>query len=295
MTDRPVLAFCGLGIMGGAMVQRLLDQGFAVQVWNRSKAKIAPLVEAGAAEAASPAEATRSADMVMMCLTDADAVEAVVFGDDGIAAGARAGTVLIDFSSIAPDRARAMAARAKDEAGMDWLDAPVSGGVTGVRDGSLAIMVGGETAAFERARPVIEVLAGTLTHMGPSGAGQTTKLCNQIIVASQMAAIAEAVRLAEAGGVDAALLPAALKGGWADSKPLQMFVPRMAARAFDPPLGATTVMLKDLDSVTALGRASAVPLPLTTTVAEAMRLLVARGEGEGEPLRLVTLGDKPKT
>jgi 3-hydroxyisobutyrate dehydrogenase len=178
---------------------------------------------------------------------------------------------------------------------MDWLDAPVSGGAKGAEEGSLAIMVGGEAEAVARARPAIEVLAGNLTHMGPSGAGQTTKLCNQIIVASQMAAIGEAVKLAEAGGVDAARLPEALKGGWADSKPLQAFVPRMAAREFDPPLGATTVMLKDLDTVAALAKAGAVPIPLTATVAELMRILVARGDGDQEPMRMIQLSDPPRS
>jgi len=294
MSGKPALAFLGTGIMGAAMVARLIERGYPVAVWNRSPEKLADLLAAGATRAESPAAAASGADLVLMCLTNADAAEAVVFGPDGVAAGGRQGQMLVDFSSLAPDRARAMAARLKEQAGMDWLDAPVSGGAMGAREGSLAVMVGGAASAFETARPVIAELAGSVTHMGPSGAGQTTKLCNQIIVSTQMAAIAEAVKLAEAGGVDALKLTEALKGGWADSKPLQVFVPRMARRDFEPPIGTTWMMLKDLDTVTAEGRAASVPLPVTTTVAELMRVLAARGEGDSEPLRLVTLGDGPR-
>jgi 3-hydroxyisobutyrate dehydrogenase len=169
------------------------------------------------------------------------------------------------------------------------IDAPVSGGVPGAEKGTLAIMAGGKVEHVERARPVVMQLAQRFTRMGESGAGQVTKLCNQIIVGSLFPVLAEAVRLAEAAGVDAKSLPEALKGGFADSLPLQIFGARMAARNFEPPLGANSIMLKDLENAAAVAREFGVPLPMARTAAELYRLLEAQGKGEQDPAVLVDL------
>jgi 3-hydroxyisobutyrate dehydrogenase len=276
----PALGFVGLGLMGAPMTRRLLDAGYGVTVWNRTRAKIEPLLEMNAVEADGPAAVTAGSDFVLMCLTDADAVEAVVFGAGGVGEAAGRGKILVDFSSMAPDRARAMAGRLKSETGMGWIDAPVSGGVKGAAEGTLAILAGGAAEDIERARPVLAHLSQRVTHMGPSGAGQVTKLCNQVIVGSAIATIAEAVRLAEASGVDAKSLSEALAGGFADSAPLQIFGPRFAERTTKPLLGHVYTMLKDLDAANALGAANLAPLPMAATAAELLRRAAANGFAE---------------
>lgn len=284
----PIVGYLGVGLMGRPMTERLLAAGCTVHVWNRTAAKLAPLVERGAIACASPAEVVARADIVLMCLMDSASVEQVVFGAQGVAATPARGKLLVDHASIRPDATRAFAARLAAANGMRWIDAPVSGGVAGAAAGTLAIMCGGATADIERARPVLARYAGNITRMGEVGAGQVAKLCNQIIVGSTIATIAEAVRLAQAGGVDAALLPQALAGGWADSKPLAVFVPRMVTPP-ETPIGAASTMLKDLDTALDLARATATPLPMASEAAELFRALAARGWGESDPAQLVRL------
>lgn len=293
MTTKPVLAYIGLGLMGLPMTRRLLAAGYTVHVWNRSREKMLPALEAGATAAATPRAAAEAADIVLMCLFDADAVEAVVFGPDGIAAGGGAGKVLVDHASIRPDKTRAFAARLEAACGMAWIDAPVSGGVKGATEGTLAIMCGGAAAPFERARAVMVAYAANVNLMGPSGAGQVTKLCNQVIAGSTMVVIAEAVRLAQNAGVDARLLPRALAGGFADSKPLQIFVPRMVERPAQS-IGAADTMLKDLDTALDLGRDCGAPLPIAGLAAQLLRTLAAQGKGGEEISAIVDLYDKPR-
>lgn len=282
------VAYLGIGLMGLPMTLRLLGAGVAVTVWNRSPEKLDPALAAGAAAAATPADAARDADVVILCVMDTTAVQAVVFGAGGVAEAPGAGRLLIDHSSIRPDATREFAARLNAANGMGWIDAPVSGGIGGAQAGSLAVMAGGDPAAIDRVRPLLAHYSRQVTRMGPVGAGQTTKLCNQIIVGTGLCVIAEAVRLAGAGGVDAALLPRALAGGWADSQPLQVFVPRMVS-GYDRPIGTANTMLKDLDSALALARATATPLPLAGAAAELYRTLTARGEGESDPAALIDL------
>jgi 3-hydroxyisobutyrate dehydrogenase len=289
MSDRPRLGFIGLGLMGRPMTQRLLAAGYTVTVWNRSREKLAPLLEKGAHAADSPAAVARAAEIVLMCVTDQQAAESVLFGRDGIAAGGAPGKLVVDFSSIAPTSARAFAERLQREFSMGLVDAPVSGGTVGAEQGTLAIMAGGKPEHIERARPIVAHLAQRFTRMGDAGAGQVTKLCNQVIVGCLFPVIAEAVRLAEAAGVDARMLPVALKGGFADSLPLQVFGARMAARQFEPPLGAVSIMLKDLENAAAVAKDTGVPLPMTHTAAELYRLLDAQGRGAQEPTVLVDL------
>lgn len=285
----PRLGYIGVGLMGRPMCLRLLAAGFPLTVWNRTAAKIADVVDKGARPAGSPAELTRASDLVLMCVTDQRAAEAVLFGADGVAAGGAPGKLAVDFSSIAPEAARRFAARLESECGMGLVDAPVSGGTRGAEEGTLAIMAGGRAEHVERARPVVEHLAQRFTRMGEAGAGQVAKLCNQIIVGSLLPVIAEAVRLAEAAGVDAHALPQALRGGFADSSPLQIFGARMAARQFTPALGAVATMLKDLENAADVARECGVPLPMANAAAERYRLLVSQGRASHEPSELIEL------
>jgi 3-hydroxyisobutyrate dehydrogenase len=282
------LGYIGIGLMGKPMVLRLLAAGHEVTVWNRSPEKLAPVLEKGARAAASPAEVARAAEIVMMCVTDQKAAEEVLFSSQGISQSGKRGLLVVDFSSIAPASAREFS-RKLEEKGIGMIDAPVSGGVPGAEKGTLAIMAGGRPEHIERARPVVMHLAQRFTRMGDSGAGQVTKLCNQIIVGSLFPVIAEAVRLAEAAGVDAKRLPEALKGGFADSLPLQIYGARMASRDFEPPLGTNAIMLKDLENAAALAEEFGVPLPMARTAAERYRLLQAQGRGAMDPAVLVDL------
>jgi len=282
------LGYIGIGLMGAPMTLRLLAAGHEVAVWNRSRDKLAPVLAKGARAAESPAAVARAAEIVMLCVTDQNAVQEVLFGADGIASAAKPGLVVVDFSSIAPAAAREFSIKL-DKQGVGLVDAPVSGGTAGAEKGTLAIMAGGRAEHIERVRPVVMQLAARFTRMGESGAGQTTKLCNQVIVGSLIAVIGEAVRLAEAAGVDAKMLPEALKGGFADSAPLQVFGARMAARTFEPSIGAVSIMLKDLENAAAVAREKTVPLPMARTAAELYRMLTAQGKGEKEISVIVEL------
>ena len=282
------LGFIGIGLMGRPMTLRLLAAGHEVTVWNRSPDKLAPVLDKGARRGESPAGVARAADIVMTCVTDQRAMEEVLFGSSGVAAAAKPGLLVVDFSSIAPAAAREFSMKL-EKMSIGLVDAPVSGGVSGAEKGTLAIMAGGKPEHVERARPVVMHLAQRFTRMGESGAGQTTKLCNQIIVGSLVAVIAEAVRLAEAAGVDARMLPEALKGGFADSAPLQVFGARMAARTFEPSIGAVSIMLKDLENAAAVAKEKTVPLPMARTAAELYRLLTAQGKGEKELSTIIEL------
>ncbi len=183
MTDTDErLGYIGIGLMGAPMARRLAQAGYGVTIWGRDPAKLAPILAAGATSAASAADVARGSDILFTCLSDTDAVEAVVFGAGGVAQGAGPGKVLVDMSSIRPDAARELAARLRSETGMGWIDAPVSGGVAGSETGKLTVMAGGSEADFERVRPVVAHLAQRFTLMGPNGAGQATKLINQVLV-----------------------------------------------------------------------------------------------------------------
>jgi 3-hydroxyisobutyrate dehydrogenase len=272
------LGYLGLGMMGFPMARRLLSAGHAVSVWNRSAAKAKALIEAGAKLADAPREVATSASIIFMCVADAAAVEDVVFGPNGIAAVPGDRKLVVDFSSIHPDKTRAIATRLKAANGMGWIDAPVSGGTKGAEEGTLAVMAGGEAADIERARPYVLAMAQRLTHMGPTGAGQMTKLCNQVIVGCAMAVLAEATRLAVNSGIDAGKLPEALAGGFADSIPLQLFVPRMVKGIHSPPLGHIATLLKDLDTVGEVAQDTSTPVPMASLAAQLFRLAkAARG------------------
>ncbi len=285
MSDR--LGFIGLGLMGGPMSLRLLGAGHSVTVWNRTRAKLDAAIEAGATAADSAAAVARDADIVFMCLTDGTAVDRVVFGPDGISDGAMPGKILVDFSSIAPEATREMAERLLMKSGMTWVDAPVSGGVPGAENGTLAIMAGGREDDVDRVRPVASCLSRRITHMGDTGAGQVAKLCNQVIVSCTLTVVAEAIALAEKAGIDAARLPEALAGGFADSIPFQLFAPRMVSGEFEPPLGAIWTMLKDADNARTLADAVSAETPMTDLVVEIFRHVIAAGDPEDDIATLI--------
>ena len=283
------LGYLGLGMMGFPMTRRLVSAGYDVTVWNRSSGKAAALVEAGARLAPQPRDVAATASILFTCLTDAAAVEEVVFGPDGLATATGSGKLVVDFSSIHPDAARAIAARLKLANGMGWIDAPVSGGTIGAEEGTLAVMAGGDAADIERARPYVLAMARRLTHMGPTGAGQTTKLCNQVIVGCAMAVLAEATRLAVNAGIDASRLPEALAGGFADSIPLQLFVPRMVQGIHSPPLGHIATMLKDLDTVVDVARGTSSPVPMSALAAQLFRLAKSARGADADALEIYKL------
>ncbi|MFG6205197.1 NAD(P)-dependent oxidoreductase [Pseudomonas retamae] len=293
MSTLPSLGFAGIGLMGLPMCRRLLAAGYPLTVWNRNPAKCTALVEAGARQVASPAQLCEHADIVMLCLADTAVVREVVFGEGGIAEGAKNAQLLVDFSSLEPTATRELAAQLAQRTGMGWLDAPVSGGVVGAEAGSLAIMVGGAAADLERVRPVLLSLGQRVTHMGGVGAGQVTKACNQMIVACNALVIAEVVALAEQAGVDASLLAEALAGGFADSKPLQILAPQMAESRFEPIKWHVRTLLKDLDTAVKFSREQGSATPLSGLAAQLMRLHGAQGYLAQDPATLVQMYRAP--
>ena len=287
--SKPIVAYVGLGLMGGPMAVRLANANYQLHVWNRSRDKLKGPLDAGAIAANTAQDAAQAAHITFMCLMDARAVEEVVFGAHGIAQAKGHGKVLVDHSSMRPDKTREFAKRLREANGMEWVDAPVSGGVVGAQNGSLAIMCGADSVdAYELAKPVMAAYGANINLMGTNGAGQVTKLCNQLIVGSNIAVIAEAVRLAQNSGVDAGRLPQALAGGFADSKPLQVFAPRMV-NGYEHNIGGANTMLKDLDTALDLARETGTPLPISGLAAQLYRVLHARGVGDEEPTALVDL------
>ncbi len=287
MTEaKPRVGCIGAGVLGSAIMRRLIDCGFAPVVWNRDRRKLAGLIEAGATEADNPAGLARSSDFVITCVSDGVVVEQVVFDKHGVAEAGSADKVLVDMSTCAATHTRQMAQRLADQCGMAWLDSPISGGAPAALEGRMAIMVGGAQEAFERARPVWNALAAQATLMGPNGAGQATKMINQVLVSTGLAVLAEACGLAERSGIDAAKIPAALAGGRADSRQLQEMFPKMVASDFSV-TGRAALMLKDLELIHDLAREVGAPLPVTAGVTELFRSMVAGGWGDRDNTEMV--------
>lgn len=283
-------AVVGAGIMGSAISKRLLQRGWSLSVFDLDPAKVAALVAEGAVAAESVRTAVAASRFTLLSLNHADIVRAVVFGENGVLAAASPDRLLIDMSSIDPVETASMAAALKGQSGMPWVDCPLSGGVPGALGGTLTVMAGGDEADFERVREVMQDLCANYTLMGPSGAGQTTKLINQLFCAVAFEAVAEAVKLAEAGGVDPRRIPAALAGGRADSRILQEFMAKFARRDYTP-TGRIDNMLKDLDSLQAFALKTKTPLPMTGTVVEIHRLLCAAGLGPRDSAEMMRLLD----
>lgn len=282
----------GTGIMGTAITTRLLECGLTVTVYDRNDHKIQNLVDKGAVGATSPRTVAENSDYVILSLNNAATVETIVFGIDGISGVAAADKLLIDMSSIDPTSTKTMAARLLSETGMPWLDSPLSGGAPGALSGKLTVMAGGDKDVFERADQVMRHLCANNTLMGPSGAGQTTKLVNQVLCAISFQSLAEATQLALIGGVSVDRIPAALAGGRADSNLLQEFMPKMGRHDYSP-TGSLQNMLKDLDAIRSFAGAAQVAMPLTALTAEIHRLFVAAGKGSEDNAALMKLFNGP--
>ena len=271
------IGFGGLGIMGHAMALNLVDGGFDVVVWNRTASKTDDLVGAGATSAHSPADLASRCDVVMVCVSDTSDVEAVVFGPAGIAEGLQPDGLVIDHSTISPDATKHFAERIV-ELGGHWLDAPISGGSEGAVDGTLSIMIGGDTTQVDRAMPYLEAIGATITHVGPTGAGQLVKAVNQILVVGNQLAVSEALLLAEAGGLDLKTTLGAIEGGAAGSWMLSNRGPQMIERDWRP--GFTIdLQQKDLRLVLDAADSLGVPIPGTALIFQLYRGLQERGHG----------------
>lgn len=286
------LGFIGIGLMGKPMTQRLLQAGFEVSVWNRSSDKLAEVKAAGASVASSIGELVEQVDVVLLCLANTAVVETLVFGEGGVAEYGRAGQLLVDFSSSDPEATRDFAARLKAQSGVSWVDSPVSGGVAGAEQGTLAIMCGGEAADIERIRPVLAPLSQRATHMGPVGAGQVTKVCNQMIVGCNLMVLAEMMALAKVSGVEADKIPEALAGGFADSPPMQITGPLMAAESDPDPKWHVRTLLKDLDMAVAQSQRQGSATPMSGLAAQLMRQHGSKGYLERDPATLIKLYTK---
>ena len=271
------IALIGAGAMGGAIGKRLLETGNALSVFDLDAARVEALVADGARAGASAADACKGVDFVIVSLNSSKIVELAAFGADGIAEGAAPGTVIIDMSSIEPDATRALAAKAAEK-GLAWVDSPLSGGAPKAQIGELTLMAGGEPAHVEAAHKALRHVASNYTHMGPSGAGQTTKLINQVLCGLGFLAVAEATQLALDAGVDAEKIPQALKGGRADSALLQEYLPRFATKDYRR-TGRIDNMVKDLNAVNDLARQTGTSMPMTALCAEIHRMLTAAGLG----------------
>ena len=290
---KPALGFIGIGLMGLPMTRCLLEAGYAVTVWNRSRDKLAPVLELGGREAATPAEVAEASDMVLLCVTDSAAVEAVVFGAGGVAEAGSGEKILVDHSTIHPAAARRMAARLGEQCAMGWVDAPVTGGRAGAFAGKLVILAGGEARHVDAVRPVMAAVSHRFAHMGPGGMGLVTKLCNQLVNSCNKVVLSEMLALARDGGLDGGKLPAVLAGGSADSRQMQVEAPRMAARDFSPPHGTAATIMKDLSIIADFAAETGTALPVTGLVTQLYRMHIADGNGDLDSISIRKLYDRP--
>jgi 2-hydroxy-3-oxopropionate reductase len=280
VTTLPKLGFIGLGVMGRPMALNLIKGGYAMTVYARRAEAAAPLIAAGALAAANPAEVARAADVVFSLVTASVDSEEVALGAQGIAEGARAGSVVIDMATISPlvtrRIARALAAR-----GIEHMDAPVSGGPAGAQGATLSIMAGGKPQVFARVKPLFECLGKTILHMGDNGAGQVTKACNQLCLTVTAEAVAEALALARSCGLDPARVHEALMGGVAASRVLELFGRRMVSRDFGAGIDSR-LYHKDLGIVLELAQEAGLPLPAGAVVKQQINALMGAGEGNAD-------------
>ena len=271
------IAFIGLGIMGSPMAVHLAKAGHQVVGYNRTPEKTVPLVEAGGRAAESIGDAVRGAEVVCVMVPDSPDVLDVLTGEDGVFDNANPGTLVVDFSSIRPDVTIQLAEQA-DEKGIRLVDAPVSGGEAGAVNAALSIMVGGQIDDFEAAKPYLDVVGKTVVHVGPSGAGQTVKAANQLIVAANIQALAEAVVFLDAYGVGTNAALEVLGGGLAGSKVLDQKKQNMLGHTFEPGF-RIALHHKDLGIVTTAAREAGVVIPLGSLVAQLMASALANGDG----------------
>jgi 2-hydroxy-3-oxopropionate reductase len=279
------LGFIGLGVMGRPMALHLIQAGHELSVYARRAEAAQPLVDAGARRLATPAEVAAASEVVFTMVTTGADVEQVALGEDGIVHGAKPGTVVIDMGTIPPGTARRIAAKLAAR-GIETIDAPVSGGEVGARNATLAIMAGGKAEVLERVRPLLEKLGKTLVHIGPNGAGQVAKACNQMIMVSCIEAVAEAMLMAKQSGADPEKVRQALAGGSAGSRVLEVFGARMTARDFKAGVEAR-LHHKDfgilLNEAVTLGA----PMPIAAQVWQQLNALMAHGWGREDTASLL--------
>lgn len=285
MTER--IGFIGLGIMGRPMASNLLRAGYPLWVYARRPEAMQPLTEMGAHSCHSLQHVAESTDIIITMVADTADVKQVVLGENGILSGCRAESVVIDMSTISPDVTRVIA-RQLAECQVEMLDAPVSGGEKGAIDGTLSIMVGGKASIFERVRPLLEILGKNIIHVGDHGAGQITKACNQLVVAQNINAVAEALLLAAGAGADPARVRDALLGGFAGSRVLDVHGQRMLERDFEPGFRAS-LHQKDLRIAMEMAYQHGIPLAGTAQVAQWFNVMVGRGDGDMDHSALITI------
>jgi 2-hydroxy-3-oxopropionate reductase len=284
------VGFIGLGIMGKPMARHLLDAGYALTVYSRSRGPVDELAAEGATAAASPREVTERTEIVITMLPDSPDVQAVITGEDGVLRGAREGGLIIDMSTISPIVARELAERAS-ELGVGMLDAPVSGGDVGARNATLSIMVGGSAEDFARAEPLFGTMGKTITHVGPAASGQVVKACNQVVVALVLEAVSEALVLGSKAGVDPATIIQVLSGGMAATRVMEMRGPNFLEHNFTPGF-KVDLHHKDLGIALSTAREYGVSLPLTGIVEQMLQALRTRGMGDQDHSALLTLTEE---
>jgi 3-hydroxyisobutyrate dehydrogenase len=281
----------GAGLMGQPIGLRLLESGHGLIVADINPARLEKLKDLGAQIAKSPADVCRGADFILTCVDNVNSLAKVLFDPGGIEEAGAPSKTLIDLSSVPPRKTRDLAAALQEKCGMRWIDCPMSGGVPAAREGSLVLFCGGDKALHDAAAPILDSISQRRTLLGPLGAGQAAKQINQIIVAAQLAAIAEGIKLGEAFGLDVSRLPEAFQGANADSRPLRLFAPRMAARSFDPPIGKVANLLKDMDDALGSAEDMGVRLPMAGRVAELLRAYGAAGHFADCSTSLITSYD----
>ena len=286
------IGFIGLGTMGAPMVRNLLKRGHAVTVWARRREAMTPLLAAGAAAGESPEHAAATSDVIFTMVTDTRAVKEVVLGDRGVARGARPGSLVIDHSTIDPAGAQRIASELQRQ-GIEMLDAPVSGGGAAAEAGTLSIMAGGAKSAFDRAHPLLSCYAKSIVHIGPSGAGQVAKACNQICTIVNQLGAAEAMLLAERAGVDPRAVKEAMMGGFAASRMLDLQAPKMIARDFEGKV-ESRLHHKDIHIVLELARKYGIELPASAAAAQVLDTLQQRGGGRQDSAAIFTVLDSPR-
>ncbi len=282
------IGYVGVGLMGGPMVKWLLQRDFTVRAFDISSARLNEAAAAGAAPAASPADAAKDADFVALNLPTTQAVEDAVFGKNGLVQSLAPPVLLVDFSTIEVESARGFARRLKQATGCNWVDAPVSGGPVASGNGTLTVMAGGDPADIKRLRPFFDAIAANFTHVGETGAGLVAKMVSQLIVGCLHVVLAEGARLAELSGIDAAAIPACVAGGHADGVLLRQLYPRIVERDFRP-RAYVRQLAKDLMMVEKLTKAAAMPAPMLGEASRMYRALVERGDAELDSSAVVRL------
>lgn len=293
-TNKPTIGFIGLGLMGQGFTKRLIERGYQVTGYDLDADKVELASKHGVVAAANPAGVAANSDIVLICVTSTQCVEEVVFGKGGITETAKAGSVLVDHSTSIVSDTKAMAERLKASNSMGWVDAPVSGGPEGAEAGELAIMAGGDESNIKKVQAVMDDVSSAFTVFGPVGSGQVAKMVNQVLVLNNYAVIAEAVALAEAGGIDASLIPDALATGHAGSNMLKTIFPRMLARDFEPK-GYARQILKDLDMLHDLAKGLKSPTPISSQTASLFRILNSKGHEELDGISILKLFDQKDT